>query len=182
MNGGAGFGVDESDSFDGGFEAEAKRLATTIRVVVHDTRASKSLLNQLNVKHQIRMLNTAHPFDRSNPLTHQGLVVLKVESPAASAASASVTLLGSQEEISNALNKYYGLADQTVETMLSTVSSASTMSTLSSMSNLSSLDSSAGSLGSLSSTDMTMSSMSMDSIDVDDAVARQGDDEDDDNC
>lgn len=89
-------------------------------------------------------------------------------------------VLGTQEEISNALNKYYGLADQTVETMLSTVSSASTMSTLSSMSNLSSLDSSAGSLGSLSSTDMTMSSMSMDSIDVDDAVARQNDDEDDD--
>ena len=50
-----------------------------------------------------------------------------------------VYVLGTQEEISNALNKYYGLADQTVETMLSTVSSASTMSTLSSMSNLSSL-------------------------------------------
>ena len=89
-------------------------------------------------------------------------------------------VLGTQEEISNALNKYYGLADQTVETMLSTVSSQSTMSTLSSMSNMSSLDSSAGSLGSLSSTDMTMSSMSMDSIDVDDAVARQNDEDDDD--
>jgi type IV pilus assembly protein PilB len=79
-------------------------------------------------------------------------------------------VLATEEEISAALNKYYGLASDTVETMLSTVSSASTMSTLSTMSNMSSLDSSAGSLGSLSSTDMSMSSMSMDSLDVDDAA------------
>lgn len=88
-------------------------------------------------------------------------------------------VLATSEEISEALNKYYGLAETTVETMLSTVSSASTMSTLSTMSNLSSLDSSAGSLGSLSSSDMTLSSMSMDSIDVDDAAVK-GDDEDED--
>jgi type II secretory ATPase GspE/PulE/Tfp pilus assembly ATPase PilB-like protein len=79
-------------------------------------------------------------------------------------------VMATDEDIRDSLNKYYGLADTTVETMLSTVSSASTMSTLSTMSNVSSLDSSAGSLGSLSSDDMTMSSMSMDSIDVDDAA------------
>lgn len=78
-------------------------------------------------------------------------------------------VLTTEEEIRAALLKYYGKADTTVETMLSTVSSASTMSTLSTMSNLSSLDSSAGSLGSLGSDSMTMSSMSMDSLDVDDA-------------
>ncbi len=89
-------------------------------------------------------------------------------------------VLATPEEISEALNKYYGLAETTVETMLSTVSSASTMSTLSTMSNLSSLDSSAGSLGSLSSSDMTLSSMSMDSIDVDDAVVSSDDEEEDD--
>lgn len=90
-------------------------------------------------------------------------------------------VLATEEEIREALNKYYGLAATTVETMLSTVSSASTMSTLSTMSNLSSLDSSAGSLGSLSSTDMSMSSMSMDSLDVDDAALPgkgTGDDDD----
>ncbi len=86
-------------------------------------------------------------------------------------------VLASEDDISQALNKYYGLKDATVETMLSTVSSASTMSTLSTMSNLSSLDSSAGSLGSLSSID-SMSSMSMDSIDVDDATISKGDDGD----
>lgn len=89
-------------------------------------------------------------------------------------------VLATPENISAALSKYYGLAETTVETMLSTVSSASTLSTLSTMSNLSSLDSSAGSLGSLSSTDMTMSSMSMDSIDVDEASVSSGDDEDED--
>ncbi len=88
-------------------------------------------------------------------------------------------VLASPEEIGEALNKYYGLAETTVETMLSTVSSASTMSTLSTMSNLSSLDSSAGSLGSMSSSDMTLSSMSMDSIDVDDTVVSAGDDDED---
>ena len=88
-------------------------------------------------------------------------------------------VLAPPEEISEALSKYYGLAETTVETMLSTVSSASTMSTLSTMSNLSSLDSSVGSLGSMSSSDMTLSSMSMDSIDVDDAVVAADDDDDD---
>jgi len=91
-------------------------------------------------------------------------------------------VLSTEEEISGALDKYYGLASATIETMLSTVSSASTMSTLSTMSNMSSLDSSAGSLGSLSSTDMSMSSMSMDSLDVDDAALPgqgAGDDSDD---
>lgn len=87
-------------------------------------------------------------------------------------------VLSTEEDIREALNKYYGLAATTVETMLSTVSSASTMSTLSTMSNLSSLDSSAGSLGSLSSTDMSMSSMSMDSLDVDDAALPGKDDDD----
>ena len=89
-------------------------------------------------------------------------------------------VLATPEEISEALKKYYGLAETTVETMLSTVSSASTMSTLSTMSNLSSLDSSVGSLGSMSSSDMTLSSMSMDSIDVDDAVVASDDEDEDD--
>lgn len=88
-------------------------------------------------------------------------------------------VLATPEEIAEALNKYYGLSETTVETMLSTVSSASTMSTLSTMSNISSLDSSAGSLGSLSSSDMSLSSMSMDSIEVDDTVVADDEDDDD---
>jgi type II secretory ATPase GspE/PulE/Tfp pilus assembly ATPase PilB-like protein len=92
-------------------------------------------------------------------------------------------VLSTKEDIREALSKYYGLAETTVETMLSTVSSASTMSTLSTMSNLSSLGSSVGSsLGSsLSGSDLSMSSMSLDSINVEElAKAAGGDDDDDD--
>jgi type II secretory ATPase GspE/PulE/Tfp pilus assembly ATPase PilB-like protein len=90
------------------------------------------------------------------------------------------------DEISHALNKYYGLQEASVENMLSTVSSASSLSTLSTMSNVSSLDSSMSSLGSLSASELSMSSLSMDDVDVDDATlmqtkGTQEDDEDDDN-
>ena len=88
-------------------------------------------------------------------------------------------VLASPEEIAQALNKYYGLAETSVESMLSTVSSASTMSTLSTMSNLSSVDSSLASMGSLSSAD-SMSSMSLDSVSVDQGAIETPDGEDDD--
>jgi type IV pilus assembly protein PilB len=75
------------------------------------------------------------------------------------------SVLSTPEEIAFALNKYYGLQEQSVETMLSTVSSASSMSTLSSMSNLSSLDSSLSSLGSFSGSDISLGSLSIDGMD-----------------
>ncbi len=91
-------------------------------------------------------------------------------------------VLTTPEEIAFALNKYYGLQENTVETMLSTVSSASSMSTLSTMSNLSSLDSSLSSLGSMSASDISMSSISIDGVDLDDSPTQMStatDDEDD---
>lgn len=94
-------------------------------------------------------------------------------------------VLAPPEEISHALAKYYGLAETTVETMLSTVSSASTMSTLSTMSNLSSMSSSLGSsLDSMSASDISLDSISVDGVNFDGETASQGsasmDDEDDD--
>jgi len=83
--------------------------------------------------------------------------------------------LATQEDIAQALTKYYGLNENTVETMLSTVSSASTMSTLSTMSNVSSMQSS---MSSMSASDMSMSSMSMDSVDFDELQVQGGEDED----
>lgn len=80
--------------------------------------------------------------------------------------------LTTPEEITAALSKYYGLAEKTVESMLSTVSSASTMSTLSTMSNVSSMASSLSSMGSsLSGSDMSLSSISMDSMAFDDDIS-----------
>ena len=69
------------------------------------------------------------------------------------------------EDIAEALSKYYGLNEHTVESMLTSVSSASTMSTLSTMSNVSSLDSSMSSVSSMSASDISMSSISVDATD-----------------
>lgn len=89
-------------------------------------------------------------------------------------------VLATPEEIAFALNKYYGLQDSSVESMLSTVSSASTMSTLSSMSNVSSLDGSLSSLGSMSASEISMDAMSIDGADAPQGgVVSTGDDEDD---
>lgn len=41
------------EAYDSGSRSEAKRLATTVRVLVHDTRASKSLLGQIGVKDKV---------------------------------------------------------------------------------------------------------------------------------
>ncbi|MBI2422494.1 MAG: Flp pilus assembly complex ATPase component TadA [Candidatus Hydrogenedentes bacterium] len=88
-------------------------------------------------------------------------------------------VLSTPEEIAEALNKYYGLREDTVETMLSTVSSASTMSTLSTMSNMSSLNSSMSSLASMSASDISMSSISIDAMDAEEgAVSNQARGED----
>ncbi len=87
-------------------------------------------------------------------------------------------VLAQPEEISQALSRYYGLNETTVESMLSTVSSASSMSTLSTMSNVSSLDSSMGSMDSMSASDISMSSISVDALDFDGDTGDGGEKED----
>jgi hypothetical protein len=47
-----------AQAFDAGSEAEAKRLATSIRVLVHDTRVSKSLVGQLGLKESMKFEDT----------------------------------------------------------------------------------------------------------------------------
>jgi hypothetical protein len=47
-----------AQAFDAGLEAEAKRLATSIRVLVHDTRMSTSLIGQLGLKETMRFEDT----------------------------------------------------------------------------------------------------------------------------
>ncbi len=52
-----------SSSYDNGHVGEAIRLATTVRVLLHDTRNSISLLKHLNLKNSIQYFNTAVPYD-----------------------------------------------------------------------------------------------------------------------
>lgn len=63
------------DAYDEGFKAEAKRLAVTLRLLLHDTGRSHSLLGQLGLKDR-NFLSTAVPHRAENKLTHGGLIVM----------------------------------------------------------------------------------------------------------
>lgn len=71
-------------SFDAGFLGEAKRLATTIRVLVHDTKASTSLLTLLGTKSTIMFTTTANIDRPGNMAGHLGLVGFQLGSDGAS--------------------------------------------------------------------------------------------------
>jgi hypothetical protein len=60
-------------AFDAGFDGEAKRLAVAIRVLVHDTSSSRSLLTQLGRKNTL-FADTAAPLNSKNLLPEASLV------------------------------------------------------------------------------------------------------------
>jgi len=61
-------------SFDDGYEGESKRIAATVRVLLHDTKQSKSLLRQLAMK-DVPFWDTSSPLNVENMISHSGLVV-----------------------------------------------------------------------------------------------------------
>ena len=67
-------------SFDAGFDGEAKRLATVIRVLLHDTGSSASLLGQLGVKEGLAYVDTAEPINPRNLAPTPGLVIMRMTS------------------------------------------------------------------------------------------------------
>ena len=72
------FLASSAKSFDEGFEGESKRIATAIRVLVHDTKHSKSILSQLDLKDR-SFWNTCDPENYDNLVSHSGLVVNLME-------------------------------------------------------------------------------------------------------
>lgn len=72
-----GFLKASADAYDRGFDGEAKRIAVSIRVLVHDTRNSKSLLGQLDRKSG-QFVDSAIPITPGNKSTHSGLVVVSI--------------------------------------------------------------------------------------------------------
>lgn len=72
-----GFLEGSADAYDRGFDGEAKRLATTIRVLAHDTPKSRSLLGMLGRKNGT-FVSTSIELDPNNRLTHGGLVAMAV--------------------------------------------------------------------------------------------------------
>jgi len=71
-------------AFDSGNHSEAKRLATTLRVLLHDTSKSKSLLGLLDLKGQLKFTNTVSPDVPGNLLSYHGLVGLRMGSQGSS--------------------------------------------------------------------------------------------------
>jgi hypothetical protein len=62
-----------AELYDKGVTAEAKRLAVSVRVLVHDTQASKSLLGQLGMKGR-QFVDTASERPRTVTTSYAGLV------------------------------------------------------------------------------------------------------------
>jgi hypothetical protein len=83
-----------ADAFDSGYEAEAKRLAVVLRVLLHDTQASHSLLKQLGVKDRLAFLDTADPINPRNLLPTPGLVIMQATMTAEGAEGQYVAPLG----------------------------------------------------------------------------------------
>ena len=59
---------------------EAKRIATQLRILLHESKNSKSLLGQLDLK-GISFLNTANPYDPDNLVSYVGLCKFKFHNP-----------------------------------------------------------------------------------------------------
>lgn len=66
-----------SKSYDDGFKSEAKRLAVIIRVLLHDTGNSTSLLQQLDKK-DILFYDTSLDYNPNNQLSTLGLIMTKM--------------------------------------------------------------------------------------------------------
>jgi hypothetical protein len=66
-----------ANAFDAGATEEAKRIATAVRVLVHDTKASISLLRQLSLK-ETAFRDTAVPYNPANIIGSQSLVRMRL--------------------------------------------------------------------------------------------------------
>lgn len=88
--------------FDQGHEDEAIRLAQIMRVLLHDTAASHSLLGQLGVKETLSYLDTSEPIHPLNLLPTMGLVEARVfESDSGLVGKYAAPLGGDPEPVSS---------------------------------------------------------------------------------
>lgn len=64
-------------SFDAGHTGEAKRMAVTLRVLLHQTAVSHSLLGLLGIRQQ-EFVDSAYDYNPRNLLSHHGLVGMSI--------------------------------------------------------------------------------------------------------
>lgn len=69
---------DSIAKYDHGVKIEAKRIATHLRILLHNTKSSDALLFSLNDINKMYFLNIAHPYSEHNLLTHFGLLYTTV--------------------------------------------------------------------------------------------------------
>ena len=74
----AGFIARSAKLFDEGNMSEGKRIAVQIRLLVHDTGNSHSLLSQLGKKEVMRFCDTSIDYDPRNLKPMPGLVIIKM--------------------------------------------------------------------------------------------------------
>lgn len=79
-------------AFDSGFEGEARRLAVVIRVLVHDTKQSKSLLGLLGRK-AMGFYDSALDVNPNNVMTHSGLTAMRLTAGGPNAGGKYIALL-----------------------------------------------------------------------------------------
>jgi hypothetical protein len=73
-----GFIRASAEAYDEGHDGEAKRLAVNLRVLLHDSRTSHSLLGQLGMLGR-KFLSTAMPSVEGNVSSHHGLVMIAMK-------------------------------------------------------------------------------------------------------
>lgn len=69
-----------ANAYDAGFKGEAKRLAVVIRVLLHDSSHSISLMTQLGIKGTNFLdtsLDTSYDYDPQNLVSFTGLVLIR---------------------------------------------------------------------------------------------------------
>jgi hypothetical protein len=79
-------------AFDSGFDGEARRLAVVIRVLVHDTKQSKSLLGLLGRK-GMGFYDSALDVNPNNLMTHSGLTAMRLTAGGPDAGGKYIALL-----------------------------------------------------------------------------------------
>lgn len=73
-------------AYDAGFEGEAKRLAVTTRVLVHDTAVSQSLLGLLSLKNTMTFIATGDVYhEKQNFIIFHGLAMIEIKTGGGSA-------------------------------------------------------------------------------------------------
>lgn len=89
-----GFLKESCKAYDNGSENEAKRIALSLRILLHDTKNSESLLKQLAIKDTIMFLDTALDYNENNLVQSSCLTYMRAFSNGKNPSAKVIPLLG----------------------------------------------------------------------------------------